>query len=145
MVRKLYLAFLLLVFTVQLTEAQTVPQGINYQAVARDNNGSELANQTIDVRFSVRQTSASGTIVYQETHQTTTNQFGLFSLVIGQGAPVQGTFSGIGWGADAHFLQVELDPDQNGYLDLGSMQFWAVPYAMHAGSVDGGAGDRSRS
>ena len=142
MVRKLYLAFLLVVFSEHLTGAQTVPQGINYQAVARDDNGAELLNQTIDVRFSVRQTTATGTVVYEETHATSTNQYGLFSLVIGQGSAQVGTFSSIDWGSDAHFLQVEVDPDGNGYLDMGTTQFWAVPYAMHAGSVDGGAGDR---
>jgi len=33
--------------------AQTVPQGINYQAVARDANGDVLMNQPLTIQFSV--------------------------------------------------------------------------------------------
>ena len=36
-----------------ITFAQSVPQGINYQAVARDANGAVLMNQALIIQFSV--------------------------------------------------------------------------------------------
>ena len=36
-----------------ITFAQTVPQGINYQAVARGANGDVLMNQALIIQFSV--------------------------------------------------------------------------------------------
>ena len=51
-----------------ITFAQSVPQGINYQAVARDASGNEITNQPLTVRLSVVSGSATGTISWQETH-----------------------------------------------------------------------------
>ena len=36
-----------------ITFAQSVPQGINYQAVARDASGAVLMNQALTIQFSV--------------------------------------------------------------------------------------------
>ncbi|MBE0668833.1 MAG: hypothetical protein IH593_14325, partial [Bacteroidales bacterium] len=74
----------------------TVPGGINYQAVARDNNGNELVNTDIEVRFSIKTGSPTGATVYQEVFTgVTTSRYGVFSLIIGKGDPVNGTFAGI--------------------------------------------------
>ena len=62
-----------------------VPQGVGYQGVATDANGIELVNQSISIRASVISGSATGTIEWQETHNTSTDTFGLFTLTIGQG------------------------------------------------------------
>ena len=48
--------------------AQTVPQGINYQAVARDAAGNELINQSLTIQFSIISDVSAGTISWQETH-----------------------------------------------------------------------------
>ena len=70
-------------------------RGINYQAVAIDENGKEIPGtnisgqiihaNTIGVRFSVLSGSTTGAILYQETHTANTDQYGLFSLIIGDG------------------------------------------------------------
>jgi hypothetical protein len=67
-------------------------RGINYQAIAIDDNGQAIAgidingqpidNQTISVRFSILSGSATGSVLYQETHTTNTDQYGLLSLII---------------------------------------------------------------
>ena len=44
---------LLSVLFCAITFAQSVPQGINYQALARDANGAVLMNQTLTIQFSV--------------------------------------------------------------------------------------------
>ena len=111
----------------------TVPGGINYQAVARDNNGDELVNTDIEVRFSIKTGSPTGPTVYQEVFTgVTTSRYGVFSLIIGKGDPVIGTFTGINWSTTNHYLQVEVK-FENIFMDMGTMQFMAVPYALYAG------------
>ncbi|MBK8472139.1 MAG: hypothetical protein IPL33_08160 [Sphingobacteriales bacterium] len=132
--RGIFLLFCSL-FCILYAEAQT-PQKYNYQAVARDISGNLIANTQIGLRISIRQASASGTIVYQETHLPTTNQFGLFSLEIGTGTIISGTFNNIAWGNNTYFQQVELDPNGSigglSYTNMGSTQLLSVPYALYA-------------
>jgi len=110
----------------------TVPGGINYQAVARDNSGKELVNTAIEVRFSIRTGSPTGPVIYQEVFPTvTTSRYGVFSLMIGKGDPVLGTFGAIDWSTANHYLQVEVK-FENLFMDMGTMQFMAVPYALYA-------------
>jgi hypothetical protein len=105
------------------------PQGLNYQAVARNAQGQPLVNQAIQTKFTLLQDSVTGAAVYGETHATTTNAFGLYSLTIGQGTAVLGTFSTMNWSNGRKFLKVEI----NNTL-VGTTPFWSVPYALYAGN-----------
>lgn len=122
--------------------AQTVPQGINYQAVARDNNGEVLPNQSIGLRISVISDAPLNGPDYVETHTLTTNNVGLFGTVIGTGTPVQGNFQDIDWSTTTKYIQVEVDP-QGGtnYNDLGTTQLLSVPFAMVADTTLSASGD----
>ena len=112
------------------------PQRFNYQAVARDSAGNPLTNQNIDLRFSIHQGGTGGLVVYQEEFLSlTTNSYGLFDLQIGDGTPVQGSFSGINWGANAFFLEVELRLGSNSFTSLGASQIVSVAYALFAKDV----------
>lgn len=119
-----------------LTMAQQVPYGINYQAVARDSYGNELTSEQIDIRFTVFSGTPQGDIQYQEVHyEVSTSRYGVFSVIIGSGTPIMGlceSFSGISWESAPHYLMVEIKFD-NEYLDMGTMQFLSVPYALYAG------------
>jgi len=113
-----------------------VPLGIHYQAVARDNYGKEIVNKKISVKFSVISGNPLGTTVYQELHQdVVTSRYGVFSLIIGQGTPTGnapcGELSQIAWESAHHFLKVEVK-FENDFMDMGTMQFLAVPYALFA-------------
>jgi hypothetical protein len=109
------------------------PQKISYQAVARNASGTVLPNQTVKLRFSVRNASSNGTIVYQETQTATTSNIGLFNVNIGEGTVSAGTFAGIDWSNGAKFMQVELDPQGgNAFIDMGTQQMLSVPYALYA-------------
>ncbi len=47
------------------------------------------------------------------------------------GTAASGTFSGINWGKNAKFLQVEMDPaGGSNYTNLGTTQMMSVPYAL---------------
>lgn len=65
-----------------LTSFAQTPQQFNYQGVARDNAGNVLANQNVALQLSLHSGSANGAVVYSETQATTTNQFGLFNMVL---------------------------------------------------------------
>jgi hypothetical protein len=115
---------------------ERVPLGIHYQAVARDNYGNELVNKKISVKFSIVSGDPLGTTVYQELHQDIyTSKFGVFSLIIGHGVLTGGasctTLSEVAWETANHYLKVEVKFD-NDFMDMGTMQFLAVPYALYA-------------
>jgi hypothetical protein len=118
--------------------AQIVPQGFNYQAVARDKDGFAVKNRNIVVEITIYQGSANGTIVWQEGHNLITNEFGLFSIVIGNGVTTGvGTLSAfdkIGWASDHYWTRVRVDFG-NGLRDMGTVKLQSVPYAMVADSV----------
>jgi hypothetical protein len=135
----LLFAFLLSISVVAFGQ---VPQGIPYQAIARDNQGNPMANQPVTIQFSLHEASADGQVVFRETQNTTTNAQGLFSLTFGAGVPSVGTFANINWGSGYKFLQVEADFG-SGYVDLGTQQLMAVPYALYSGSS--GNGDNNQN
>ena len=83
------------------------PQGFTYQGVATNNEGIELSNQEIAIRASVLGEASNGNLIYQETHLTITDAFGLFNIVIGSGQ-TENDFSTIDWGSSAHFLKIDL-------------------------------------
>lgn len=110
--------------------AQIPAEGINYQAVARNAQGNTITSP-ITVRVSILSGSAGGPVQYQETHSVTPNVYGIFNLTIGQGTPTNGTFPNINWGTAAHFAKTEINTG-SGYIDMGTSQLWAVPYALYA-------------
>jgi len=116
-----------------------VPQAISYQAVARNTSGNLLANQSIRVRLTIHQGTPTGTTQYQETHNPTTNVFGLFSVLIGQGTPVIGTFGSVTWNDGiAKYLQTEMDPaGGTSYINMGTSKLQSVQYSLVSGTSQG--------
>lgn len=84
---KNYILLLLFLFSFSGLMAKRVddfvPQAVNYQALACDQNGNPLVNQPIAVQFTVLEGSTTGPIRYKEEHFVTTNFLGLFNLEIG--------------------------------------------------------------
>ena len=134
---------ILLLFACHIAESQTVPQGINYQAVALDQSGQpipgiDIVGRPIDdaeigVRISIIENVPTGNILYQEEHEVLTDLYGMFNLVIGQGLQVSvDPFSSINWQGDK-FLQVELSIENDGEFVLSAVQqLMSVPYAFLA-------------
>jgi hypothetical protein len=111
-----------------------VPQGINYQAVARTADGVIIPTQNIGVRFSILDVSVTGAVLYSETHTVITNSYGLFTLAIGRGTPVTSTFASINWASGTDkFLKVEIAPAGGSNYQLqGTTQLLSVPYALYS-------------
>jgi trimeric autotransporter adhesin len=112
------------------------PQAFNYQGVARDISGTALATKNISVKASILDGTATGTVVYTETHTIATNQFGLFTLSIGTGTVSSGTFANTNWASGNKYLKIEIDPNGgSSYTMAGTTQLLSVPYAMYAGKA----------
>ena len=127
------LSGVLFFFMIALAASAQVPQSFNYQAVARNATGDLLQNQPVGIRLSVHEGSAGGTVVYQETHLPTTNQFGLINLAVGAGSVVSGDFTTINWSSGLYWLEVEMDPaGGSSYAAMGNTQLLTVPFAMYA-------------
>ncbi len=135
---KLKIILLFLLVTISMVGYnQTQPLGINYQAIARDAQGLGLVSTSITIRFSILQNGINGTLEWQESQTARTNEFGLFTLIIGQGDRLGGSatsFDSIMWGSGIHFLKVEADFG-NGFATIGTTQMTAVPYALYAGKT----------
>jgi hypothetical protein len=114
---------------------ETFPQGMKYQAVARDISGDIIANQQVFLQVQLQSNIKSQQVYYSETHTVTTNQFGLFSLVIGEGVS-QGDFTKIPWSSDDIWMGVAIkDSKKNNYVTISNSKLLAVPYAFHAASA----------
>ncbi len=130
--KKFTLTFALTIIIALTTFAQP-PQAFKYQAVVRDNAGEILQNQNVGIRISIHDETTLGTIVYQETFSETTNNFGLVNLQIGNGTPTIGTFTGIDWGSNSKFLEIEIDPTGgSNYSAMGTSELLSVPYALYS-------------
>ena len=79
-------------------------------------------NQSVNIDFEIL--DASDVAVYSESHTATTNDYGLVTLVIGQGT-TSDDFSAIDWGNGTYSVNVKIDG-----TDMGTSQLWSVPYAI---------------
>ena len=129
--KKITLSMVMIIIAITVL-AQT-PQAFKYQAVARDNAGNILNNQLVSFRLSILQGSSTGITVYSETHQPTTNDFGLTNLNIGTGSFVSGNFTSIDWSSGLYYLKIEMDPaGGSAYQFMGTSQLMSVPYALYS-------------
>ncbi|GAB5410806.1 MAG: hypothetical protein BalsKO_31710 [Balneolaceae bacterium] len=129
-----FLAFVLFISTNLYAQ---VPQGFNFQAMARGTDGIPLINQELGVQVSVLKGSDTGESVYLENHTVITNPVGLIQLVIGEGTPSEGNdFSTVDWASDNYFVKLEIDPaGGTEYEELGVSRLLSVPYALLAENV----------
>ena len=133
--------------------AQTLPNSFNYQAVITSEDGSPVSNHDITVEVSIRQgndcENGSCPTLWQELHSPKTNDFGSFSIEIGDQNAINTTsgslskYSDIDW-LDTkngfYYMRVRVDFGEaaylNGMTDLGTTKFSAVPYSLAAQTAD---------
>ncbi len=130
--------------------AQAPTNGINFQAVARDQYSNPAKDRKIFVQSSIIQSTVSGIKVLIEEHETNTDGLGVFSISVGQGKRIGGTvisLNGIDWAQGPYYLNLKIaitpvapvsswDYTKD-LIDLGTSPFGTVPYALYAGSVFG--------
>lgn len=128
------LALTLMLFSYGFT--QSVPQGMKYQAVARDAKGQVLANQKISLKISLVNDNPSPVAYYSELHEIKTNELGLFTLVIGEGSAKTGAFKDVPWSTQDIWMQVSIkDAGASAFTTISNSKLLAVPYAFHAATA----------
>lgn len=138
MTNKIVILLILLISCSLYSKAQA-PNKFNYQGVVRNASGVPVSNQAIQLRLSILDVSATGTVIYQERHNTTTNQFGLYTVAIGTGTVLSGSFSAINWGTNDKYIKTELSTNNGTTFSLlGTTQLLSVPYALYAASGNPG-------
>lgn len=129
----LRISFILLSFILSIGAYAQSPNAFNYQAVARNSSGEIMTNLPVGIRMSIHDITSTGTIVYQETHSVTTNNYGLFTLAIGSGTPTLGTLSAVDWANGAKYIEVEGDfTGGTNYTLFGTSELLSVPYALYS-------------
>ncbi|GEM_PF-2625571 len=124
--RTIFLFSFLSTFLVLSLKAQ-FPANFNYQAVIRDDAGEVRTHENINIGVELLQGSANGGVVFSETHQSQTNEFGMITLHIGSGNP--GAFSEIDWAEGPYYIRISVDG-----LEMGTSPLLSVPYALYAES-----------
>lgn len=119
---------------VMLASAQS-PNQLQYQAIIRNASGAVVSNQAVGMSVSLLKSSASGTVVYAETHRDTTTNNGLVTVEIGAGTVVSGSFASVNWGQGPYFIKTETDiTGGTNYQLISTTQLLSVPYALYAQS-----------
>jgi trimeric autotransporter adhesin len=110
-----------------------VPQKFNYQGIARDVKGNPIGKQQMTLKISVLPTSDATEAEYEETQLITTNEFGLYTLQIGNGIAITGDMKTVKWETGNKYIKVAIDPKGGtNYVDMGTTQLLSVPYAIYA-------------
>ncbi|MEO6541377.1 MAG: hypothetical protein ABIN74_10315, partial [Ferruginibacter sp.] len=118
--------------------AQMNPEGMNYQAVARNSKGEILANQPIALKVVLFSMQTNGKFeYYNEVHDVVTSPTGVFSLVIGRGNKGNGVYENIPWSLENIWMEVSIKgKGQSDFAVISNSKLLAVPYAYHAISAD---------
>jgi len=142
------LSFQFLAFTLS-AQTTKVPDGILFQAMAKDPSGNPAKGRTIYIKNAILQTSINGPEVYLEAHKIVASQEGVFTIVIGKGNKLLGpnSITNLDWSSGPYFLNIKaaIAPSipltnwiaDEHYIDMGTSQFWTVPFALFAARVEG--------
>lgn len=131
---KTFLQILILFISVTIFGQQsTINEKIGYQAVVRNAANQLIQNQNIKVKVSLM-IGISGEPFYIETHNTQTNNNGLFNVQIGGGISELGSYhNSIFWAGGNIFLKTEIDTTGGtNYTISSTTEFLSVPYANSA-------------
>ena len=92
-----------------------------------------IVNQSVSVKATLTANNNGGS--YSEKHTLTTNQYGLFSLVVGKGTVLSGNINTMAW-SNGVKLTVEFDPlGGTNFQFVSTTDLTSVPYAMMADSA----------
>ncbi|MGB0886340.1 MAG: hypothetical protein ACPGVH_08580 [Chitinophagales bacterium] len=99
----------------------------NYQGVLRDDAGEAMANSNITIQFEFREDVEAGAVIYSESHDITTNEFGEFNTILGTGNFISGNFSGLDYKEHSYFINTTINTE-----DMGTTEIQSVPVAQTA-------------
>ena len=110
-----------------------INEAFNYQGLLLDSKGNALDKRTANFIVTLSSDALGNQVFYQEAHTLTTNENGLFQLVIGEGSPLEGAMSNVDWLESIPYMGVVYDlADGRGAIDLGAIKFNAVPFSLYS-------------
>ncbi|MEY3738730.1 MAG: hypothetical protein RL544_1508, partial [Bacteroidota bacterium] len=130
-------------------QVSRVPDGILFQAIAKDPAGNPAKGRTIYIKNAIIQSNISGVQVYVESHKIVASEDGVFTIIIGKGNRIMGpsSINNIDWANGPYFLNIKaaIAPSvpltnwvvDEHYIDMGTSQFWTVPFSLFAARVEG--------
>lgn len=130
--------------------AQKIPTGIPFQGIAKDFTGAPANERKVFIQTNLIAGSITGKSIYTEMHETTTDELGVFSIMIGQGKKTDGniqSLTDIAWEDGPYFLGIQLAimpyapvqnwQYQNNWINMGTTSLGIVPYAFYAVQTSG--------
>ena len=130
-------------------QVSKVPDGILFQAFIKDPAGNPAKGRTVFIKNAIIQNNVTGAQVYEESHKVVASADGVFTIVIGKGNRLFGptSINNIDWSSGPYFLNIKaaIAPSipltnwvaDEHYIDMGTSQFWTVPFALFAAKVEG--------
>lgn len=127
--KKLFLAATALVVMMCGAFAQN-NRGFSFQGIARDASGSIFNSAKIDLTMSLLDGT---TVKYAEKQSTTTDAYGVFSVVIGTGTPEpgSGTFASVDYSKQLN-IKIDVSIGGGAVTTIANYSLQAVPYAKQA-------------
>ena len=109
-------------------QAQT--PGLSYQAVIHDDNNAVVANQNVQLKFTISD-SSNDSELYAETISTNTDARGMVAVTIGTASSSAEDFKSLSWDGTAKKLKVELSTDGgSSFHELGEQEILYLPQAV---------------
>ena len=148
MKKQLLLAILMSISSLVSLMGQSAKKSLNYQAVILDPkaidipgagiSGQPLSKGKVCLKFTFL--NALGNVDYEETQQTTTDEYGLISLSVGTGSYSNGTyknFESIIWDANVKSMKVSVSYDGCAtFKQVSTQALNYTAYALYAEAVD---------
>ncbi len=119
-----------------------VPDGFNYQAIARDETtGEPLQNTLLNVRIAILSSINPDVVVWEEGHSLYSNEFGLFTLQVGDPSASYvdgsaGSFAAIDWTSGSYYIRPSVMKSGASWQVMTPSKLIAVPFAMMARDVE---------
>ena len=116
--------FKLIIFLV-LPFYLSAQQGLPYQAIIKNAEGKTLPNTQIQLRFIIKNNLQG--LKYQETQTPTTDAFGWFQVVIGNGVPELGSYQNVDW-SETNILVMECNSNGS-FEEVSSQIIYGSPFS----------------
>lgn len=149
---------MLLIILPFLGNGQVQALGIPFQGVAKDFSGNLVNQRVIYIDVDIVSKDQPTIVLMNELHKAKTDDWGLFSLLIGKGKFLGGKYDQlfkIDWSIGKYQLQIKMaiEPEaplpnwdyKQHLIALGATDFGIVPYALYSaasGGVDGSLNDK---
>ncbi len=103
-----------------------IPHKMNYQVMLTDDADQPLAEQTVQMIFTIYDAETGGTALWTETQSLTTNSIGVVSAVLGSVNPIECSFDAPRW------LEIAVE----GEVMAPRRELVASPYAARAATAE---------